>query len=353
MASATQFSLILGGGGLKGLAHIGVLRALEERGMVPGAVIGCSMGALIAAAWATGMAIPEMEDRALAVTRKDVFRIAHFDMAMKRMLSPAIYRREPLENLIHGIVGDRIFRELDRRLVVNTVDLNTGQQVLWGLPGLDEARVADAVFASCALPGILPPQIILGRACVDGAVLENLPVRAALALSAAPILAVDVGGTRVERSGVERKGFVATYSRGLEIVMQTLASAHLRDWSEPPVILVTPLVERIAMLAFTRPPFLIPEGYRAVNEALDLLPSDFGQLPSGLHPQREMTVRVERGRCVGCGACVARAPELFSMGPDGIAMVRAERQWWSPIGDYLLTACPTHAIKAEQRWPPG
>ena len=353
MPPSTQFSLILGGGGLKGLAHIGVLRALEERDLVPEAIVGCSMGALIAASWATRMPMQEMEDRALTVTRKDVFRIAHFDMAMKRMLSPAIYRYEPLEQLIDGIVGDLRFCDLDRKLVVNTVDLNTGQQVLWGLPGLDEARVADAVFASCALPGILPPRVILGRACVDGAVTANLPVRAALAVSDAPILAVDVGGTRVERSSVERKGFVATYSRGLEIVMQTMAAEHLRDWSEPPLVLVRPRVERISMFAFNRTPFLIAEGYRALNEALDLVPADFHDLPPGIHPQREMILRVERSRCVGCGACVARAPDTFLMGSDGIAHVRMERQWWSPMGDHLLNACPTHAITAEQHWPPS
>ncbi|PYP41731.1 MAG: hypothetical protein DMD43_05485 [Gemmatimonadetes bacterium] len=352
MAPGTQFNLVLGGGGLKGLAHIGVLDALEERGLVPSGIVGCSMGALIAAAWATGMSLTEMEDRALAVTRKDVFRIAHLDMAMKRMLSPAIYRREPLDNLISGIVGNPIFRDLPRRLVVNTVDLNTGQQVLWGLPGLDEARVADAVFASCALPGILPPRQILGRVCVDGAVIENLPVRAALALSPAPIIAVDVGGARVERSGVERKGFVSTYSRGLEIVMQTLAGEDLRDWDGPPVILVRPRVERVSMFAFNRTPFLITEGYRALNEVLDLLPADFAELPAGILPQREMVVRVERKRCVGCGACAARAPDIFTMGVDRIAVVRAERQWWSPMGDYLLTACPTRAITAEPYSPP-
>jgi NTE family protein len=353
MAPSTQFTLVLGGGGLKGLAHIGVLDALEERGLVPSAIIGCSMGALIAAAWATGMSLTEMEERALAVTRKDVFRIAHFDMAVKRMLAPAIYRREPLENLIHSLVGDPVFRDLPRRLVVNTVDLNTGQQVLWGLPGLDEARVADAVYASCALPGILPPRLILGRVCVDGAVIENLPVRAALALSSAPIIAVDVGGARVERAGVERKGFVSTYSRGLEIVMQTLAGEDLRDWSGPPVILVRPRVERISMFAFNRTPFLITEGYRALNEALDLLPADFAELPPGILPQKEMVVRVERNRCIGCGACVARAPEIFAMGVDRIAVVRVERQWWSPMGDFLLGVCPTHAITAEQHSPPG
>ncbi len=353
MTANPQFNLVLGGGGLKGLGHIGVLRALEERGLVPEAVIGCSIGALIAAAWACGMPLAEMEDRALAVRRQDIFRIAHLDMALKRMLAPAIYRREPLDHLIHSIVGNVTFRELERRLVVNTVDLNSGQQVLWGLPGLKEARVADAVFASCALPGILPPRAILGRVCVDGAVLENLPVRAALALSRVPIIAVDVGGARVERAGVERKGFVATYSRGLEIVMQTLAAEHLRDWSDPPVVLVRPRVERVSMFAFNRTPYLIAEGYRSLNETLDMLPRELSELPAGIHPQREMTVRVNQARCIGCGVCVARAPEIFTMGPSGVAEARTDRQWWSPLGDYLLTACPTHAITAEQSWPPS
>ena len=351
MTGSPQFNLVLGGGGLKGLSHIGVLRALEERGLTPQAVIGCSMGALVAAAWACRVPVPTMQERALKVERTDVFRIAHIDMALKRMLAPAIYRKEPLDHLIRSLVGDITFTELTRRLVVNTVDLNTGQQVLWGLPGLRDARVADAVFASCALPGILPPRAILGRYCIDGAVLENLPVRAALAISRAPIIAVDVGGTRVERKGVERKGFVATYSRGLEIVMQTLAAEHLSDWSEPPVVLVRPRVERVSMFAFNRTPFLLEEGYRAMNEALDRLPHSLEELPPGIHPQREVKVTVDRDLCVGCGACVARAPEVFQMGLDGVAVARAEKQWWSPLGDYLLTACPTRAIKAEQTWP--
>jgi NTE family protein len=81
--------------------------------------------------------------------------------------------------LLNGLVADLTFRDLPRQLLVNTVDLNSGAQVLWGLPGLDDVRVADAVFASCALPGILPPRLIRGRYYVDGAVVENLPLRIA------------------------------------------------------------------------------------------------------------------------------------------------------------------------------
>ncbi len=352
MATASQFSLVLGGGGLKGLAHIGVLRALEERGMVPDAVVGCSIGALIAATWATGMPLREMEDRALALKRKDVFRVAHLDMATKRMLSPAVYRRDPLEQLLASLVGDRTFDDLPRRLVVNTVDLNSGQQMLWGLPGLTRVRVADAVFASCALPGILAPRPMNGHVCVDGAVVDNLPVRAAMAVCRGPIIAVYVGGTGAERQGVERHGFAATYARGLEIVMQTLAEDVLREWHEPPIVLVRPRVERVSMFAFNRTPYLMAEGFRALNSTLDRLPPDLTRLPPGLHPQREVELRVDRDRCTACGVCYSRDPMVFGRDAEGRALVRAPVQWWSPLGDRVLRWCHSGAISYDQRWPP-
>ena len=76
MSFSGPFTLVLSGGGLKGLAHIGVLRALEERGLVPSLVVGTSMGSLVAAAWATGMPIGEMTERGLRVKRRDIFQVA-------------------------------------------------------------------------------------------------------------------------------------------------------------------------------------------------------------------------------------------------------------------------------------
>ncbi len=352
MATSSQFSLVLGGGGLKGLAHVGVFRALEERGLTPGVVVGCSIGSLIAAAWASGMSVREMEDRALAIKRQDVFRVAHLDMALKRMLSPAVYRREPLEQLIHSIVGDRTFEDLPHRLIVNTVDLNTGIQIPWGLPGLTKVRVADAVFASCALPGILAPRRIDGRVCVDGAVAENLPIRTALAASTAPIIAVDVGGSGGRRHAIERQGFALTYARGLEIVMSTLTEELLREWTDPPILLVRPRVERISMFSFNRTPYLIAEGFRALNAALDRLPGELAALPRGVHPQREVVLAIDSKACIKCGICFAREPDVFERGPDGYAVVKSPRQSWSQLGDRAVRACPTGAITAVQLWPP-
>src|SRR5436305_11673680 len=156
----TQFTLVLGGGGMKGVAHVGVLQALTERGFVPAQVVGSSVGALVGAAWSAGKSIAELRDIAVNLQRKDLFAVAHADMAFKRMRSPALFRKEPLENLIKRTVGDLTFQQLDPPVVVNTVDLNSGMEVFWGLPGLDDIRVADAVFASCALPGYYPPHEI-------------------------------------------------------------------------------------------------------------------------------------------------------------------------------------------------
>ena len=335
------FTLVLSGGGLKGLAHIGVLRALEERHLVPSLVVGSSIGSLIGAAWAAGASVDQMEAHALAVRRRDVFQVARVDVALRRLLAPALYRREPLDQLVRALIGDITFRQLPRRLLVNTTDLHSGMQVMWGLPGLLDAQVADAVVASCALPGIFPPKLIHGRVYVDGAVMENLPVRLAASLGDGPILAVNVAATSVLREAHETEGFAATYIRGLEIVMQTQIEGQLRDWQG---ILVQPRVEHISMFAFDRTAELIEAGYRATAQTLDQMGGTLQTLAAGMHPVRRLRVLVDEERCVGCGACVVQAPKVFRLDARGKAEVHTPVQTWSPIeGAYVLN-CPTYAI---------
>jgi len=340
----SPFTLVLSGGGLKGLAHIGVLRALEERDLVPSLVVGSSIGSLIAAAWAAGVPTPKMEARARLVRRRDVFQVARADVAFRRLLAPALYRREPLQELIDYLVGNVTFNDLPRRLLINTVDLHSGMQVMWGLPGLRSTRVADAVAASCALPGIFPPMEINGRAYVDGAVVENLPVRMAASLGQGPILAINVAATSVLRSEVETRGFAATYIRGLEIVMQTQIEAQLRDWKGPHLVLVQPRVEHISMFAFDKTAELIEAGYRAAASTLDQLGTRLSGVTSGMHPTRRLRVLVDESRCVGCGSCVIQAPQVFRLDARGKAEVLTPVQTWSPIDGAYVLNCPTYAI---------
>src|SRR5207248_3016956 len=164
----------------------------------------------------------------------------HADMAFKRMRSPALFRREPLDLLIHRLVGDATFQDLHHPLIVNTVDVNSGMQVFWGLEGLDEAPVKDAVFASCAIPGFLPPREIRGRFYVDGATVDNLPVGTARILGADVILAVDVSASNAFRADTQEDGFSAVFARATEIAMQSLLELRMREWTTPPIYYIHP-----------------------------------------------------------------------------------------------------------------
>ncbi|HEU4699633.1 MAG TPA: patatin-like phospholipase family protein [Gemmatimonadales bacterium] len=351
--ASPPFTLVLSGGGMKGLAHVGVLQALEEHGLVPSLVVGSSIGSLIAAGWASGMPLDEMAARARRVRRRDVFQVAHVDMALRRLGAPAIYRREPLEALIAALVGERTFDDLVHPLLVNTVDIDSGMQVMWGLPGLRDVRVADAVFASCALPGIFPPRAIRGRHYVDGAVIENLPVRVAATAGPGPVLAVNLSATTTVREGTERQGFAAIYTRGLELVMQVQTEAGLRGWQGPPLVLVEPRVEDVSMFAFDRTPELLAEGRRATLEALAQVGGALQEMELGMHPRRRVRVSVDAERCIGCGLCLLRAPDTFQRTPDGKVRVTAAEQTWSPLDGALVRDCPTRAIVATDLLDPA
>src|SRR5437667_6969376 len=152
-----RIALVLGGGGMKGFAHIGVMRAAEELGITPTIYAGTSIGAMLAAARVGGFTTDELQSRAERLRRRDLFRINHFGMLMERMRSPSIYLEEPLRELCQAVVPPGKFTDLETTLYVNTVDIERGSQVVWGTQGLRDVHVHDAVYASCALPGYFPP----------------------------------------------------------------------------------------------------------------------------------------------------------------------------------------------------
>jgi NTE family protein len=341
-----KVALVLGGGGLKGFAHIGALRAFEERGVHPSVVAGTSIGAMIAAAYVGGMPLAEMERRALALTKKDLFRIDHFSMVAKRMLAPALYLERPLQEIVDEIVPRGTFRELQLPLLVNTVDLEDAAQVLWGLPGLQDVSVADAVYASCALPGFFPPRVLGGRTCADGGVIDNVPVvPAAHGMDA--VIAVDVGSTNIARARrIKEKGFAAIYMRAAQVMMKALQHQQLAGWQGPPLLLVRPAVWRFNWFSFANVERMIELGYEAAVESLDRMG---GALLSGggVWPRRLVEVRVDREKCIGCTLCASLAPRTMAMDQDGKAIVLASPVEWSRADGDFVHQCPTAAIAVE------
>ena len=122
----TRIALVLGGGGLKGFAHIGVLRALQEHGIQPALFAGTSIGALIAAAHVTGTSVDELSERAISLRKRDVFRINHVGMLLERMRSPAIYLEEPMRTLTRSVVPHVRFDDIGTTLLALAAAVSHG-----------------------------------------------------------------------------------------------------------------------------------------------------------------------------------------------------------------------------------
>ncbi|HEY4132333.1 MAG TPA: patatin-like phospholipase family protein [Gemmatimonadaceae bacterium] len=341
-----RIALVLGGGGMKGFAHIGVIQALEELAVKPDLIAGTSIGAMLGAARIGGMTVDEMRDRAESLHRRDLFRLNHFGMLLERMRSPSIYLEDPLRELATAVVPDGTFDDLSMPLYVNTVDLERGAPVIWGTPGLTGVSVRDAVYASCALPGYFPPGKVAERLCVDGGVVDNLPVAIA-SLNADLIIAVDVGSNdlRPIKDGASI-GFANIYMRAATTMMHALQQFPLTHWGGPPMVLIRPRCGE-DWLSFTNISDTIKEGYRAARKALEDIDAFYEQ-PGGVFPRRRFEIEVDRDRCIGCGLCVSLAPSLMGLDAHGKAFPRTKTADWSPADGDFVAYCPTSAIVARK-----
>jgi NTE family protein len=345
-----RIALVLGGGGLKGFAHIGVLRALEERGIQPSHFAGSSIGALVAAAYVTGTTVPELTAHARKLRRRDLFRVNHVGMLLDRMKSQAIYLEEPLRALTRSVVAHVRFDELATPLFVNTVDVERGTQVVWGLPAHRDVHVDDAVYASCALPGFFPPGRVDGRICIDGGTIDNLPV-SIVAPHVDAVIAVDVGNSDITREeNIASAGFASISMRAAMVMAHSHQAAPLRQWSGPPMILIRPRVAHYGWFRFGVTDEMIELGYRAAVEALGDLDACL-TATSGIYPRRFLHLAVDRAKCNGCGLCAAIAPAEMALDLEGKAFARNEEVVWSPADGEFVRHCPTGAISAGQSAP--
>ena len=215
-------------------------------------------------------------------------------------------------------------------------------QVLRGLPGLVDTMVADAVVASCALPGIFLP-VINGCLHVDGVGGENLP-GPPCRLTNGPILAVTSPPPCIVRPPTSAPGSPpptpAAGDRDADPDRGRFAIGR------GPVIPAQPRVEHIWDVRFDRNE-CCSRGYRAASQTLASLGGQLNGVTHGMHPTRRLRVLVDDSRCVGCGACVVQAPKVFRLDARGKAEVHTPVQTWSPVDGAYLLNCPTYAISVQ------
>lgn len=262
--------LVLGGGGVKGVAHAGAWRALKEAGVEVAEIVGTSIGSLVGASIAGGADATELEARARALEKRDIVDINRWALLPMGIRQVSVFRGEALRFYIARVLPTLDWSELTIPLTVNAVDLETGKTVWFGTGGRQDVPLAEAVYASSALPVFYPPAQVDGMRLVDGGVMDAVPITKAADRGADVIIAVHASaGRQKDAADTVEKGMVAIHHRVMDIMSYARREVVEDSWFGPPVITVRPDVSRYSTFDFDAVEYFLAEGYRAMRQALE------------------------------------------------------------------------------------
>ncbi|MBK8179711.1 MAG: patatin-like phospholipase family protein [Planctomycetes bacterium] len=345
--------LVLGGGGMRGMAHVGVLRALETLGIEYDAVIGTSIGSLVGAMAAGGYDVARMEEIIRGVHREDYFRLNVIKFLLKGIRAPSMYRGDLFRERLKEILPDTGFGRMRVPFYCNAVRLETGGSVFWGLPGFDTIPLVDAVYSSCALPGIFEPYEQGGAHYMDGGIVDAVPLRFAKTLRPELVIAVDLSVKATYKTPNYKSRVASTMFRAFEIAEEVIVEQSLHMHVDYNTALIQPKVGHLARFDFEDVADIVERGY---DEAIRVLTShaatrDWVQprvvegLACPVTPRDFVSVRLDPEACIGCGMCEAVCEtEAFA--------ARGEKATVRKLSNYECTRdhacarnCPTGAIR--------
>jgi NTE family protein len=289
-----RIGLALGSGAARGLAHIGIIKALHDMGIGPDIVCGCSAGAVVGGAYAAGY-LDTLEEWVRSLTRKAV--IGFLDVSL---LSGGVIAGERFINFFGEQIGNVHIETLPVPFASVATELVTGREV-WFRSG----PLVDAVRASISLPGVLAPVQINGKWLVDGGIVNPVPVSVCRAMGADVVIAVNLNSSLVGRhfeenqrkdkssEGPPRVGYLANrIKKGLKGGMELVLSQVWRGESnrpglfdviagsinimqdritrsrmagDPPDLVLVPHLEHLGLLEFYRAEEAIEEGKNCVR----------------------------------------------------------------------------------------
>jgi NTE family protein len=213
-----RIALVLGGGGSKGLAHLGAINELEKAGIRPDLVIGCSAGAIAGALYA--------DNPQLGMSVQPFIRLKKADLLDYSFLKPlfGIVNGKHLQNFMKKNLRSERFEELKIPLILVATDLNSGEAVEFS-----SGDIASAVRASCAFPGIFKPVFLHGRYFIDGGAACPIPVSVAKKYGATVIIAIDLSEKLPKSAprhlfGVTKRSLEIAYRKFVE---QSLSQADI------------------------------------------------------------------------------------------------------------------------------
>lgn len=292
-----KIGLALGAGAAKGWAHIGVINALRKQGIEVDIVAGCSVGALVGAAFASHR-LPVMEQWVRSFSYWDVIRL--MDLSWQR---GGLLRGERVFNVVSQLLKVNDFTDCSLKFGAVTTNLSTGRE-LW----MTKGDIHQAIRASCSMPGLLAPVWFDGYWLVDGALVNPVPISLARAMGADIVIAVDLqhdahlmqqdlfsvrndvsdhGETsiseannwrdrlreRMNKMMLKKTTFTPTAMEIMSTSIQMLENRvkRTRMASDPPDVLIQPYCPQISTLDFHRASEAIEAGRLAVEKQLDAL----------------------------------------------------------------------------------
>ena len=266
-----KIGLALGGGGARGLAHIGVLKVLAREGIPIDLMAGTSMGGLIAAIYGAGLSPEEMEAEALRRSKtREIVKLVDLRPSGRGLVKGGL-----IYNLLANMLGNEVtFDALRLPIGLVAVDVWTGQEVI-----LREGNVADAVRATISFPGIFIPVELGPYKFVDGGTLNNVPVSAARQLGAQVVLAVDVlPNFRQNQPGQppvvqplappRLPQAVKDFEHIAMIMVSAMTEYHLQIWKPDLVIRPDLPADMDILMSFDRSAAAIEAGEKAARAAL-------------------------------------------------------------------------------------
>ncbi len=352
-ATRPRIGLVLGGGGARGAAHVGVLEVLEALHVPVDCVAGTSMGALVAGAWAAGISPAEMRAALDGADWDDLFQdnpdyaeLAHRNKTMLRRFlpgseigvgtggaryQPGVVAGQKIKLFLNQLVGARYgepdIEHLKLPLSIIATDIGHGERVVFR-----EGSLTAAMRASMSVPGLLAPVEHQGRKLVDGGLVDNLPISEVRERCQADVvIAVNVGSPRLK---VEEVGSLLTVSAQMvnilteQNVARSLASLHPTD------ILLRPELEGVRSTDFGRYETAMASGKAAAQAAqaqlaaLGVPAEAYAAWRSSLRVQPAVAPRVDAVEIVGLKrvpvAAVDRHLEVESGSPLDLATLNRD-----------------------------
>jgi NTE family protein len=248
--------LVLGGGGARGFAHVGVLKALREANIPIDMVVGTSMGALVGSLYCSGVKIEDIENIAEDIKWNDISNL-NVTSLITMLTSEKLLSTKKMEEYIARMIGDKCFFQLDIPFVCVATDIKTGEKIIF-----KEGPVAPAARASATIPGIFAPVSYRQRFLVDGGLVENIPVSVAKLFEPDIIITVAVSAdiTKNSYNNIFTTLFQTIYIQGQQSDINNLKMSD---------IVIVPKVSNVSAIELNKAVECIDAGFIAGKKSLN------------------------------------------------------------------------------------